>query len=158
MLAAVTPADLGWSPEEAGQLVTKEDLLGLINSILAMRSELKAELAEVKVALAPKEEVARPRRLPDEDPAEFNRVVLAENAALVLSAGQVLTQPEAQLRWFEAALENKALRKHLTEEQVAIYLRMVVLIRQISAAEVYADLYRKLVDAGYDDGDRQLAL
>jgi hypothetical protein len=76
----------------------------------------------------------------------------------VLAAGQVLTQPEAQLRWFEAALANRTLRKHLSDEQIAIYERMAGLIRESSAAAIFEEPREKLLAAGYDDADSHLAL
>jgi hypothetical protein len=62
------------------------------------------------------------------------------------------------MRWFEAALANKSLRKHLSEEQILIYQHMAKLLTEISAREVYNDLRKKLIEAGYDESEQSLAL
>ena len=154
----ITPADLGWDEHTAQMPASREEMLGLISSVLGTLAELRQDIRDVRVAMAPKSELVRPGKLPGESVSDYNKAVLAENAALVLNAGQVLTQPEAQMRWFEAALANKQLRKHLSEEQILIYQHMAKLLTEISAREVYNDLRKKLIEAGYDESEQSLAL
>ena len=106
------------------------------------------------LAMAPKADAKPVIPLPGESPESRNAAILAENAALVLASAQVLTQPEALQRWFEAALANKQLRRHLTPEQIAMYERMSGLLHSISAKGVYDDLVAKLRSAGYADSGR----
>jgi hypothetical protein len=157
-LPALTPADLGWTEEEAGEAPTRADLVGLVGALLAQIRDVKGEIAELRLEVTPKAETVRPSRLRDDTVEQWNAAVLAANAGLVLQAGQLLTQPEAQLRWFDAALNNGPLRKQLTKEQVAIYERMVPLLRSISAQAIYDGLHKKLLAAGFDDPAGELAL